>query len=136
MADAGGEVARVHGEDPAGEVLRGDARVLVAAGHVAGDREVDHGVVIFELGFEKRNVIRHIHRCRAAELAGLAEALIQKLRADVDAVAKGLVVRHDVERRDADVVGFEQLGREIAGAVGGDFDVQNDHLMCIVRIIR
>ena len=127
MTDAGGEVARVHGIDVV-DLLRRDAGVLVAGGHVAGDREVDHRVVFLPALGEVRDVVRHVDRRRLAQLAGGAEVRIQVFGADIDAVAPGLVAADDIERRDADVVLLDQRGREVAGAVGGNFNLQKCHL--------
>ena len=122
MADAGREVARVHGVDVR-KLLGCDAGVLVAAGHVARDREVDHGVIFLPALGEVRQIVRYVHRCGLAELARGLRVGVELLRTHVDAVAQRFLPANDVQRRDADVVARDQLRREVAGAVGRNFDL-------------
>ena len=122
MADAGREVARIHGIDV--RKLPGrDAGVLIAGGHVARDREVDHGVIFLPARGKVCQIVRHIHRCGLAELARGLGIFIELLRVYVNAVAQGLLAADDVQRRDADVIALDQLGREVARAVGRNFDL-------------
>ena len=58
-----------------------------------------------------------------AELAGGVGIIVELLRVHVDAVAQGLLAADDVQRRDADVIALDQFGREIARAVGRNFDL-------------
>ena len=122
VADAGREVARVHGVDVR-KLLRRDAGVLVAGGHVARDREVDHGVIFLPARGEVRQIVRHVHRRGLAELARRLCIFVELLRVHVDAVTQGLLAADDVQRRNADVVALDQLRREIARAVGRNFDL-------------
>ena len=113
---SGREVARVHGVDIR-KLPRRDAGVLIAAGHIARDREVDHGVIFGARRAEICIIVRHVHRRGLAELARGLRVGVELLRTHIDAVAQRLVAAHDVQRRDADVVARDQLRREIAGAV-------------------
>ena len=84
---------------------------------------MDHGVIFGARRAEIRIIVRHVHRRGLAELARGLRVGVELLRTHIDAVAQRLVAAYDVQRRDADVIARDQLRREIAGAVGRNFDL-------------
>ena len=118
LANAGGEAAGVHGVDVP-HLLSGDAGILVAGGHIAGDVEMHHGVALLQLAAEELGVVVHRHRRCAAHSAAGIDVGVNFVGGDVLAVYQRLAVPDDVQGGDADVVFFNKLRGQITGAVSG-----------------
>ena len=99
------------------KLRRSGAGVLVAAGKITADIKMDHRVVIFPAFFEKCRVIAHVHGSRAAHALAGAHVVENLLRRDVHAVATILPALFNVQRRNADIILFDELRRQVACAV-------------------
>ena len=93
------------------------AGVLVTAGKITADIKMDHRVVIFPAFFEKCRVIVHVHGSRAAHALAGAHVVENLLRRDIHAVATILPALFNVQRRNADIILFDELRRQVACAV-------------------
>lgn len=96
------------------KLRRSGAGVLVAAGKITADIKMDHRVVIFPAFFEKCRVIAHVHGSSAAHALAGAHVVENLLRRDVYAVATILPALFNVQRRNADIIRFDKLRRQIA----------------------
>ena len=122
MADAGGEIARIHDKHAPRKFLRRVAGVLEAGGHIRGDREMHDLVVGSELLAEEIKIVGNGHRRRAAELARAARIGKNVVAGALDPVAQRLVLHENIKRNDFYVILLDQRARKIARAVGRDSD--------------
>ena len=116
---ARGEVARIDDIDVV-IVRRRKAGVLIAAGKIGGDRDVDHEVRLAGVFGENLYIVRQIDRRRCGKVAARRHMRVDVVRMDVHAVAEGLVAELDVQRHEMDVIFFDLLRAEVAGAVRND----------------
>ena len=118
-AVAGGEISRVDNVDVV-KIRRRELCVLIAAGEIEGNTDVNDKVILRGELREHADIVRQVDRSRLRQTAARGDMRIDVVRADVHAVAQRFAVHVDVERQQADVVPLQQLGAEITGRVRRD----------------
>ena len=118
-AVAGGEISRVDNVDVV-KIRRRELCVLIAAGEIEGNTDVNDKVILRGKLREHADIVRQVDRSRLRQTAARGDMRIDVVRADVHAVAQRFAVHVDVERQQADVVPLQQLGAEITGRVRRD----------------
>lgn len=102
------------------DVRRRHAGVLIRAGKVAADAEVHDAVPLLVPGPELPDIVEHVDGAGPGQLAAGVHIVINGLRRDLHAVMPHLIAAVHRQGRDGNVVPFDQLRRQVAGAVRND----------------
>ena len=128
----GAQILRIHHKDVV-ELLRGKARILVAAGKIRADVDLHDLVVFLCVAREHLRILELADRRRAAKLPAAVHMGENVRGRDIHAVVKLFSVLDDAQRRDGNVVTLKKLGRQIARAVRNDLHSHRRGPSCIVR---
>ena len=123
IALPGADVLAVHDEDVL-ELLGGEAGVLVAGRKLAADGNVDDGVVLLGEGLEEIGIFHKVCGGGFGQFAAVLDVGKHVGGADGDAVQIAFLAHEDVHGHERKVPLLQKSRAQVAGAVGGDLDVQ------------
>ena len=102
------------------KALGGEAGVVIGGGHLGADGEQHHGVALSGLTGKILLKVRQIHGRGLGELPRLLVVGVNEIGVNIHAVGVLLLSQGHAQREDADAVFPNQLGGQVAGAVGRD----------------
>ena len=124
QALAGGEILGVDAADIV-KFPGGETGVLVAGGKAGADADVDNAVIAVRILGKGILVEAHAAGCGGAQAAAGSHMGENIGRGDGDTVVEFLLVFHNDEGDQGNVMLLQQLRRQVTGAVGNYFDVHS-----------
>jgi hypothetical protein len=121
QADAGGQMAGVHRIDPF-QLLGGNDGILIGAGQLGADVEVDHFIAFLHQGTEEILELLGADSSGGGQEFLLVVSLKNQVRGNVLSVQVVVLADGHMEGNDLDPQPLFQLLGKITGAVGGDID--------------
>ena len=98
---SGGEIARVDDVDVL-ILRRGKARILIAAGKLLRDADVDNEIILARQRRKYTHVVGQIDCRRGCQRAAGCDVLVNIVRKNIDAVLISPVSQLDIQRQNAD----------------------------------
>ena len=116
------------------KIRSGQTGVLIAGGEAGADVHLNHGIIGRGVPGKDILIFSHADGGGGAQVAPGSHMVENLFGSDGDAVPEVLSVLDDIQGGDGNIVFLKQFLRQIAGAVGDDFDVHS--ILLIFRYRR